>query len=114
MMANAPTRRPFVVSALPCALCPLRHALYPPRPSPLPSSVPPAPLPPAPCLLPSALYARYYPAFSFIPLHTLKRNYSFNMFIVGFQPWISVDAYILPRVRKNVVHVELHTDAPFH
>ena len=48
---------------------------------------------------------RYYPAFSFIPMHTLQPLYSFNMFIVAFQPWINVDAWMLPAVGTgNTAH----------
>jgi len=39
---------------------------------------------------------RYNPAFPFIPFHSVKPYYTFHMFLVAFQPWVAVDAWVLP------------------
>jgi len=44
---------------------------------------------------------RYYPAIPFVPFHSVKPYYSFHMFLVAFQPWVAVDAHVLPKQQRG-------------
>jgi len=44
---------------------------------------------------------KYYPALPFIPFHSVRPWYSFHMFLVGFQPWIFVEAVTLPAQNRS-------------
>lgn len=44
---------------------------------------------------------KYSPALPFIPFHAIMPNYTFHMFLVGFQPFVLVDIHVLPRQEKG-------------
>lgn len=44
---------------------------------------------------------KYSPAFGFIPFHSIMPNYTFHMFLVGFQPFVLVDIHVVPRQEKT-------------
>lgn len=44
---------------------------------------------------------RYYPAFPFIPFHSLKPYYTFHMFLVAFQPFVAVETAVLSKQIRN-------------
>jgi len=44
---------------------------------------------------------KYFPAFPFIPFHSIMPNYTFHMFLVGFQPYVLVDIHVIPRQEKE-------------